>query len=59
MAQGGHFYQHLAEGITFIIVGGLWAWQGFKKAYGKNSRPSIFLGFGFIICGILALLGLV
>ena len=35
-------------------------WSGVKKkAVGKNVRPIVFVGCGFIIYGVLALLGFV
>jgi hypothetical protein len=59
MFDPGHLYQHLAEGVPFLLLGGMFIWAGFKKKLGRNPRPSIFLACGFIIYGTLALLGLV
>jgi hypothetical protein len=59
MFDPDHLYQHLADGITFILLGSMFIWGGFKKKLGKNPRPAIFLACGFIIYGTLAVLGLV
>jgi len=60
MFDPAHFYQHLGEGLTWILVACGMLWAGIqKKAFGKNVRPISFLGIGFIIYGVLALLGFV
>ncbi len=58
MFDRDHFYQHLAEGIPLLLLGGVFIWGGFKKKLGKNPRPALFLACGFIIWGTLALLDL-
>jgi hypothetical protein len=58
MFDPAHFYQDLAGGIPLIGLGSFFVWKGFRKEMGKNSRPWIFLGGGFIVSGALELLGL-
>jgi hypothetical protein len=60
MLDPAHFYQHLGDGISWVLIGCGLIWAGVKKkAFGKNTRPIIFVGSGFIIYGVLALLGLI
>jgi hypothetical protein len=64
MAEQGHFYGHLGDGITWILMGSGFVWLGFKqktpkKILGMSYRVfASITGAGFFISGVVELLSL-